>query len=69
MHVKKNVHNNVIETLLIIKRKTNDGFKAHQYLVDMGILSKFHPQLVGWSQNQMYLKKNSVQDLCQTIHY
>ena len=47
MHVKKNVHNNVIETLLIIKRKTNDGFKAHQYLVDMGILSKFHPQLVG----------------------
>ena len=43
MHVKKNVYDSLISTLLNIKGKTQDGLKCHQDLVDMGIREQLHP--------------------------
>ena len=42
MHVKKNVYDSLISTLLNIKGKTQDGLKCHQDLVDMGIQEQLH---------------------------
>ena len=47
MHVEKNVCGGLIDTLLNIKGKTNDGLKCHQDLVDMGIQEQLHPQAQG----------------------
>jgi len=47
MHIEKNVCDSVIGTLQKVKGKTKDGIKARQDLVDMGILSKLHPQSIG----------------------
>jgi len=43
MHVEKNVCDSLINTLLNIKGKTNDGLNARQDLVDIGICEQFHP--------------------------
>ena len=52
MHVKKNVSDSLIGTLLNIKRNTKHGLKCHQDLVNMGIQEKLHPQSQG---HRMYL--------------
>jgi len=46
-HVKKNVRDSLIGTILNIKGKTNDGLKCRQDLVDMGIRDQQHPVAQG----------------------
>jgi len=43
MHVKKNVCDSIIRTLLNIKGKTKDGIKAHKYMVEMGVRLDLQP--------------------------
>ena len=43
MHVKKNVCDSLISTLLNIKGKTKDGLNNHQDLVEMDIRHQLHP--------------------------
>ena len=43
MHVEKNVFDNIIGTLLSIRRKTKDGIKARMDMMDMGIRSELAP--------------------------
>ena len=43
MHVEKNVCDSLIDTLLNIKGKTNDGLKCLQDLVDTDIRDQLHP--------------------------
>jgi hypothetical protein len=45
MHVTKNVFNNIIETLLDIPRKTKDGLKSHNDLVQFDLRPELHPML------------------------
>ena len=52
MHVKKNVCNSVIDTLLNIQDKSKDGLNTHQDLVEMGIRDQLHPRSDG---NKIYL--------------
>ena len=42
MHIKKNVVDNIIGTLLNLDGKKNDNLKARQDLKDMGIRSELH---------------------------
>ena len=44
MHVKKNVCDNVIDTLLSIQGKTKDDLNTHQDLAEMGIRDRLHPR-------------------------
>ena len=53
MHIKKNVVNNIIGTLLNLDGKTKDNLKAHQDLKDMGIRSELHLEKVGNDQTCM----------------
>jgi hypothetical protein len=43
MHIEKNVMENIIGTLLNIKEKTKDNFKARQDLQEMGLRHELHP--------------------------
>jgi hypothetical protein len=45
MHVTKNVFDNIIGTLLDIPRKTKDGMKSHNDLVQFGLRPELHPKL------------------------
>jgi hypothetical protein len=45
MHITKNVFNNIIGTLLDISRKTKDGQKSCNYLVQFGLRPELHPIL------------------------
>jgi hypothetical protein len=45
MHVTKNVFNNIIGTLLDMPRKTKDGLKSHNDLVQFGFQPELHPKL------------------------
>ena len=47
MHIKKNVVDNIIGTLLNLDGKTKGNLKAHQDLTDMGIKSELHLEKVG----------------------
>ena len=47
MHVKKNVCDSVVNTLLNIQGKTNDGLNTRQDLVEMGIRDQLHPRSDG----------------------
>jgi len=47
MHVKKNVCDSVIGTLLNIQGKTKDGLNTHQDPVEMGIRDQLHPRFDG----------------------
>ena len=42
MHIKKNVVDNIINTLLNLDGKKNDNLKARQDLKDLGIRSELH---------------------------
>ena len=52
MHVEKNVCDSVIDMLLNIQGKTNDGLNTRQDLVEMGIRDQLHPRSDG---NKIYL--------------
>ena len=52
MHVKKNVCNSVIDTLLNIQDKSKDGLNTHQDLVEMGIRDQLNTRSDG---NKLYL--------------
>ena len=43
MHIEKNVMDNIIGTLLDIKDKTKDNFKARKDLQEMGLRQQRHP--------------------------
>jgi hypothetical protein len=45
MHVTKNVFDNIIGTLLDIPRKTKDGLKSCNDLVQFGLRPELHPML------------------------
>jgi hypothetical protein len=45
MHVRKNVFNNILETLLDIPRKMKHGLKSRNDLVQFGLRSELHPIL------------------------
>jgi hypothetical protein len=45
MHVAKNVFDNIIETLLDMPRKTKDGLKSRNGLVQFGLRPELHPIL------------------------
>ncbi|XP_050281315.1 uncharacterized protein LOC126722213 [Quercus robur] len=44
MHIEKNVMDNILSTLLNLKDKTKDNYKARLDLADMGIRSELHLQ-------------------------
>jgi len=44
MHVENNVCDSIIDTLLNIKRKTNDGINARKDLIEMGVRLELQPQ-------------------------
>jgi hypothetical protein len=46
MHIKKNVMDNILRTLLDIKGKSNDNLQARQHLQEMGLRPKLH-QYIG----------------------
>jgi hypothetical protein len=43
MHIEKNVTNNILGTILDLKRKTNDNLAARLDLQEMGLRPKLHP--------------------------
>jgi hypothetical protein len=45
MHVIKNVFDNIIGILLDMSRKTKDGLKSHNDLVQFGLRLELHPIL------------------------
>ena len=47
IHVEKNVCDSVIDTILSIQGKTNDGLNTRQDLVEMGIQEQLHPRSDG----------------------
>jgi hypothetical protein len=53
MHIKKNVCENIINTLLDIAGKSKDNRKAHLNLQALGITSDLHP--IELEANQFYL--------------
>ena len=44
MHIKKNVMDNILGTLLNLKDQTKDNYKARLDLANMGIKSEHHLQ-------------------------
>jgi len=47
MHMKKNICDSVIGTLLIIQGKTKNGLNTRQDLAEMGIQLQLHPRFDG----------------------
>jgi hypothetical protein len=45
MHITKNVLDNIIGTLLDMLRKTKDGLKSRNDLVQFGLRPELHPKL------------------------
>ena len=43
MHIKKNVMDNILGTVLDIKGKIKDNLQTHQELQEMGLRRKLHP--------------------------
>jgi hypothetical protein len=43
MHIEKNVMNNILCTILDIKRKTKDNFQARKDLQEMSLRHTLHP--------------------------
>jgi hypothetical protein len=45
MHIKKNVMDNILRTLLDIKGKSKDNLQGRQDLQEMGLRPKLHPYI------------------------
>jgi hypothetical protein len=43
MHIEKNVMDNILDTILDIKRKTKDNFQARKDLQEMSLRHTLHP--------------------------
>jgi hypothetical protein len=60
MHIKKNVMDNILHTILNINEKTKDNLKAHQDLQEMGL----RPILYPWTAKD---GKTYIRAACHTM--
>ena len=47
MHIKKNIRESILGTLMNILGKTKENLKSHLDSVDMGIRKSLHPKKIG----------------------